>query len=70
MDREDKMTTKPSLIRIIDGIPTITLTEHEHILGLAIKQTKQEALLEAADAMEDGAFYTPYGLRRMAEELK
>jgi hypothetical protein len=35
----------------------------------SLKAAKREALLEAADAMEDGAFETPYGLRRMAEEL-
>jgi Arc/MetJ-type ribon-helix-helix transcriptional regulator len=35
-----------------------------------IKQSKREVLLEAAEAMESGAFETPYGLRRMAEELK
>jgi hypothetical protein len=35
-----------------------------------IKQAKREALLEAAEAMEAGAFETPYGLRRMAGEIK
>jgi hypothetical protein len=36
----------------------------------AIKQAKREALLEAADAMEAGAFDTPFGLRRMAGEME
>jgi hypothetical protein len=33
------------------------------------QQAKREVLLEAAEAMESGAFETPYGLRRMAEEI-
>jgi hypothetical protein len=36
----------------------------------ALKAAKREALLEAADAMEAGAFNTPYGLRRMAGEIE
>ena len=35
-----------------------------------IKQAKREVLREAANAMAIGAFNTPYGLRRMAKEMK
>lgn len=34
----------------------------------ALKEYRKEVLLEAANAFEDGAFETPWGLRRMAEE--
>ena len=34
------------------------------------KAIQRESLLEAADAMEAGAFDTPFGLRRMAGEIK
>ncbi len=34
----------------------------------ALKEYRKRVLLEAANAFEDGAFETPWGLRRMAEE--
>ncbi len=34
----------------------------------ALKEYRKKVLLEAANAFEDGAFETPWGLRRMAEE--
>jgi len=36
--------------------------------GTALKEYRKKVLLEAANAFEDGAFETPWGLRRMAEE--
>ena len=120
--------TEPKHVRLVDGVPCITVTEHEHIVneqlaesqareavlryafvevqeflrrvtswkdGIytlreaqldvvdaielpvddtalydALRKAKREALLEAADAMEDGAFDTPFGLRRMAGEME
>jgi hypothetical protein len=58
-----------AIIRVVDEIPLITMNEHKRVMELTIKQAKREVLLEAAEAMESGAFETPYGLRRMAEEL-
>ena len=47
--------------------------QNRHILAeqlddTALKEYRKKVLLEAANAFEDGAFETPWGLRRMAEE--
>ena len=59
----------PKYIRVVDGIPTITLTEHESVLEQCIKQAKREALMEASNK---GWWDTDVKmiLRRMAEEIK
>ena len=64
--KEGIYTLKEAQLDVVDAIE---LPVDDTALYDALRKAKREVLLEAADAMEDGAFETPYGLRRMAEEI-
>ena len=59
----------PQYIKMVYGIPTITLAEHKSIVKQNIREAKKEALLEASNI---GWWDTDIKtiLRRMAEEIK
>jgi hypothetical protein len=72
MPMPDKSTTVMDLLLAVteSAMEALALTADNTALKEALKQAKRDALLEAADAMEAGAFETPFGLRRMAGEIK
>jgi hypothetical protein len=47
--RRDSKEADPRYIRVVDGIATISLTEHQYIVGLY--QAKLVGLLDALDLM-------------------